>query len=87
MDIMNHVSVLESALHARDEELLVYQINIDNYRLAVAKINTEHADEPDLIAFRDELQCRLDEERRQQSRAQIIRDVIAEQVNKLLLES
>jgi hypothetical protein len=77
---MNKLSILTPALEGRDQELLTYQINIDNYRLAIAKINADHADNHDLLAFRDDLQARLDEERRQQLRARIIRDVIAEQV-------
>lgn len=80
---MNKLSILSPALEGRDQELLGYQINIDNYRLAIAKIDAEHADNTDLLAFRDELQTRLDEELRQQARARIIRDVIAEQVAEL----
>jgi hypothetical protein len=80
---MNKLSILTPALEGRDQELLTYQINIDNYRLAIAKINADYAGNDDLLAFRDELQARLDEERRQQLRARIIRDVIAEQVAEL----
>lgn len=80
---MNKLSILSPALEGRDQELLTYQINIDNYRLAIAKITSDHADNDDLLAFRDELQARLDEELRQQDRARIIRDVIAEQVAEL----
>ena len=80
---MTKLSILLPALEGRDQELLTYQINIDNYRLAIAKINADHADNDDLLAFRDDLQSRLDEELRQQARARIIRDVIAEQVAEL----
>ncbi len=80
---MTKLSILLPALEGRDQELLTYQINIDNYRLAIAKISADHADNEDLLAFRDELQTRLDEELRQQSRARIIRDVIADQVAEL----
>ena len=80
---MNKLTILAPALEGRNQELLGYQVNIDNYRLAIAKINAEHADNTDLLAFRDDLQARLDEECRQQLRARIIRDVIAEQVAEL----
>jgi hypothetical protein len=80
---MNKLSILTPALEGRDAELLGYQINIDNYRLAIAKINADYPDNDDLLAFRDELQTRLDEERRQQLRSRVIRDVIAEQVAEL----
>ena len=77
---MNKLDILAPALEGRDQELLGYQINIDNYILAIAKINADYADNEDLIAFRDELQGRLDEELRQQLRSKIIRDVIADQL-------
>jgi hypothetical protein len=77
---MNKLSILTPALEGRDQELLTYQINIDNYRLAIAKINADYPDNDDLLVFRDELQARLDEELRQQLRSRVIRDVIAEQV-------
>jgi hypothetical protein len=80
---MNKLSILTSALQGRDSELLSYQINIDNYALAIEKINAEYADNKDLIAFREELQTRLDEERRQQLRTRVIRDVIADQLSTL----
>ena len=77
---MNKLDILAPALEGRDQELLGYQINIDNYILAIAKINADYADNEDLIAFRDELQGRLNEELRQQLRSKIIRDVIADQL-------
>jgi hypothetical protein len=79
--------ILAPALEGRDAELLGYQVNIDNYVLAIAKIEQDYADNDDLIAFRDDLQTRLDEERRQQLRCQVIRDVIAEQVAQLTIEA
>ena len=84
---MNKLPILTPALEGRDQELLGYQINIDNYILAIAKINADHPDNDDLLAFRDELQTRLDEERRQQLRSQVIRDVIADQVAQLTPEA
>ena len=84
---MNKLSILTPALEGRDQELLGYQINIDNYVLAIEKINSQYANNDDLISFRDELQARLDEERRQQLRSQIIRDVIADQLDQLALEA
>lgn len=80
---MTRTEILFSALEGRDAELLGYQINIDNYTLAIAKIEADYADNEDLVAFRDDLQARLDEEKRQQLRCQIIRDVIADQLSEL----
>lgn len=84
---MNKLPILTPALEGRNQELLGYQINIDNYILAIAKIEQDYPDNEDLAAFKTELQARLDEERRQQLRSQIIRDVIADQVALLTPEA
>jgi hypothetical protein len=77
---MNKTEILSSALEGRDAELLGYQVNIDNYTLAIAKIEADYPENEDLAAFRDDLQARLIEEKRQQLRCRIIRDVIADQL-------
>lgn len=77
---MTRTKILTQALEGRDAELLGYQINIDNYRLAIAKIQSDYPDNQDLALFREELESRLQEECRQQLRARIIRDVIADQL-------
>jgi hypothetical protein len=77
---MTKQTILTDALQGRDQELLTYQINIDNYRLAIAKISAEYADNEDLQAFSADLQSRLDQELTQQLRCKIIRDVIADQL-------
>ena len=79
--VMTKTEILQSALAAREADVLGYQINIDNYNLAIAKINAEHQGNEDLAAFREELQQRLAEEKRQQLRTIIIRDVIADQLS------
>ena len=84
---MTKLSILTPALEGRDQELLGYQINIDNYILAIAKISADYPDNDDLLAFRDELQARLDEECRQQLRSRVIRDVIADQIAQLTSEA
>lgn len=80
---MTRTDILSSALEGRDAELLGYQINIDNYTLAIAKINTDYPDNEDLAAFRADLESRLEEEKRQQLRCKVIRDVIAAQLAEL----
>lgn len=73
-------NILADALDARDREVLEYQINIDNYTRMVEKIAKDYPDNADLQVFSDELEARLVEERRQQLRAIVIRDVIKDQV-------
>jgi len=74
-------AILSDALEARDAEVMGYQINIDNYRLAVEHIEAmTPEDQRDLIPFRDDLQARLQAERLEQRKARVIRDVIAAQL-------
>jgi len=73
--------ILTAALEARDSEILGYQINIDNYRLAIEHIGgMTPEDQRDLIPFRDDLLSRLQAERLEQRKARVIRDVIAAQL-------
>lgn len=80
---LSRAEILSQALEARDAELLGYQINIDNYALAITEIDQRYPDNDDLAIFAVELQERLDEERRQQLRCRVIRDVIAAQLTDL----
>lgn len=78
------MQVLTDALRARDQEIEHYDINIDNYRYAISKIETEHAADSEMdVAMRefatqlaDLLKTSLIERRK----AAIIRDVIAAQL-------
>lgn len=80
---MNKLETLQSALAARDEEIMGYQINIDNYTRAIDKINAEHSDKPAIVEFRDRLAEMLEQHYTEQLKAQIIRDVIADQITEL----
>lgn len=80
---MNKLETLQAALVARDEEIIGYQINIDNYTRAIEKINTEHSDKPAIVEFRDRLVELLEQHYTEQLKAQIIRDVIADQLTEL----
>ena len=80
---MNKLEILKQALTARHAEVDEYQINIDNYTRAIAKIEAEHADNPDMLEFRDKLAGLLKSSKTEQLKAIIILDVIAEQVAEL----
>lgn len=80
---MNKLEMLQSALEARNDEILGYQINIDNFNRAIDKINAEHADNTAMIEFRDRLSEMLESSKTEQLKAIIIRDVIADQLNEL----
>ena len=80
---MKKLETLQSALDARNDELLGYQINIDNYTRAIDKINAEYANNPAMIEFRDRLVDMLESHKTEQLKSMIIRDVIADQLNEM----
>lgn len=75
---MNKKEILSQALVTRDQEILGYQINIDNYRLAIEHINKNG--DPDLNEFKMKLEQLLSSEILEQKKAKVIRDVIALQL-------
>lgn len=80
---MNKLETLQSALVARQDEILSYQINIDNYARAIIKINDEHANNPAMVEFRDRLADMLEGHKTEQLKAIIIHDVIADQLTEM----
>ena len=84
---MNKLQILQAALEPRNDEILNYQINIDNYTLAIDKINAQYADNPDLSEFRDKLTTEVKNHKTEQLKSIIIRDVIADQINELETKS
>jgi len=80
---MNKLETLKGAVEARNDEILGYQINIDNYERAIAKINKEHTDKPEILKFRDQLIDMLESHKTEQLKTIIIRDVIVDQLKEL----
>ena len=82
---MNTTEILTANLAAREDEIVGYQINIDNYRLAVAKIAMEHTSDSALDVAMQEFATQLEDNLQQnmieQRKAMIIRDVIADQLS------
>ena len=77
---MDKQAILKSALSAREDEVLGYQINIDNYTLAIAEIDTNYADDAAIQEFRARLADLLTSSIIEQRKEIIMRDVIARQV-------
>ena len=50
--------ILTSAVEHRRREVMHYQINIDNYRAAIAEIDASYKDNADIAPFREQL-CEL----------------------------
>lgn len=80
---MTKTEILKSALTSREEEILTYQINIDNYERAISKINADYSDNESMLEFRDRLAGMLSENKTEQLKSIIIRDVIADQLTEL----
>jgi uncharacterized transporter YbjL len=80
---MNKLETLKGAVEARNDEILGYQINIDNYERAIAKINKEHTDKPEILKFRDQLIDMLESHKTEQLKTIIIRDVIVDQLKEI----
>lgn len=68
--------ILNIAFDARIKEVTEYQVNIDNFRLAIAKIG----DDSDLQSFKENLQNLLASSILEQRKAQIMLDVIRSQL-------
>jgi len=75
---MNKQDILKQALDARDQEVLGYQINIDNYRLAIEHIKA--SGDKDLDEFLDQLNGLLASELLEQKKAKVMQAVIAQQI-------
>lgn len=73
--------ILKSSLDARVQEVMHYQINIDNYRIALDEIGKLPNDErAELSSFTEQLRTLLSSEKIEQKKAQIMLAVIKQQV-------
>jgi hypothetical protein len=77
------LEVLRAAADGRRAEVMNYQINIDNFRLAIAKIGAEHADKPEIVAFADQLRSLLASSEIEQLKERIMLEVIEQQLEGL----
>lgn len=68
--------ILTSALEGRKKEVTEYQVNIDNFRLAIEKIG----DDVELAPFKAQLQDLLKSSIYEQSKAKIMLEVIQSQL-------
>lgn len=75
---MNKQEIIKTNHQARIAEVMEYQINIDNYRLALEEV--ERRNDPDLVGFKKQLQDLLASSILEQKKAQIMLDVLAAQL-------
>ena len=76
-------TILSEALKHRESEVLMHQINIDNYRLALDEITTNYSDDASLTEFAARLRDLHDSSVIEQRKEIIMRDVIAKQLEGL----
>lgn len=73
--------ILKASLDAREQEVMHYQINIDNYTLALEEISKLPPDERyELTAFTEQLHTLFASEKIEQKKAKIMLSVIKQQV-------
>tara|TARA_R110002020_G_scaffold473645_1_gene703237 strand:+ start:522 stop:782 length:261 start_codon:yes stop_codon:yes gene_type:complete len=73
--------ILEMSLEARIQEVMGYQINIDNYTMALKEISKKsQTDQAELSGFADQLRGLLASEKLEQKKAEIMLAVIQQQV-------
>jgi hypothetical protein len=77
---MDKKQILEEALKVRKQEVLQYEINIENFKRAIKKIETNYANNVNLAPFKSQLIQLVEENEIQQLKSIIIRDVITEQL-------
>lgn len=73
--------ILKMSLEARTQEVMGYQINIDNYTIALREISKKsEADQAELSEFSSQLSSLLASEKLEQKKAEIMLAVIQQQV-------
>jgi hypothetical protein len=73
--------ILAMSLEAREAEVMNYQINIDNYAIALEEIGALPPEErTDLATFAEQLRTLLSSEKLEQKKAKIMLSVIKKQV-------
>lgn len=75
------IQILKNNLAARQREVMHYQINIDNYRLAIRKI--ESGNLTDLEEFANQLKELLNSSIKEQAKEQLLAEVILEQLKEV----
>lgn len=73
--------ILASSLTAREQEVMHYQINIDNYTLALEEMGyLSSADRAELAGFAEQIRGLLTSEMLEQKKAKIMMAVIKKQL-------
>jgi hypothetical protein len=74
------LEILTEAHKQRQREVMHHQINMDNYTLAIAEIEANHAGDEQMAEFAARLRDLLASSKVEQAKETIMRDVIAKQL-------
>ena len=84
---MNKKEILKSAVNQRLQDELMYHINIDNYRLAIEKIDREHNTNSNfdlaIQEYKNHIQELLNSSLIELRKTEIMREVIQDQLKEL----
>lgn len=81
MEMKTREEILAASLEAREQEVMHYQINIDNYTIALAEIRKLSDEEQgELQPFADQLRGLLASEKLEQKKAKIMLAVVKQQL-------
>lgn len=76
------IETLVAALKQREREIFDYQINIDNFRLAIEKLNSkQNSVVTDMSEFKNQLEQLLSSNILEQAKSQLLYDVILQQLD------
>lgn len=77
---IERIETLKAAAEGRRSGVMHYQINIDNFRLAIAKIEAEHMHNPAMVDFANQLRDLLASNETEQLKERIMLEVIEKQL-------
>ena len=75
--LLYHYEILKTAKESREKELIEYQVNIDNFKLAIELIG----DDAELAEFKKHLKELLSSSQLEQRKAKIMYEVVSKQLN------
>ena len=76
------IETLTSALEYREKEVWQHQINIDNFRLAIAEIEGKHQGKPHMMEYAERMRNLLSSALQEQEKEQLLVTVIRAQLEK-----
>lgn len=74
------ITILTEAAEHRARDVMMHQINIDNYRLAIAEIDANHSADPAMQEFKKRLSDLLASSIVEQNKEKILLKVITQQL-------